>query len=143
MARSAANPGVVSQYIEEGTLLRLATDSVALVSNRSAKKALTIYRERWQIETMFKAFKSHGFNYEQTHLRHQERLWKLTALLAIAFIWAYRIGHFIHTRVKPIRVKKHGRKLYSIFTVGFRFLKRALFQRDEDIILCFQKLSCT
>jgi len=42
------------------------------------------YKERWQIETMFKAMKSSGFYLEDTHLTDLERLSKLLAVVAIA-----------------------------------------------------------
>jgi len=50
---------------------------------------------RWQIETMFRAFKSSGFNMEDTHLIDIKRISKLVAIVCIAFTWAYRIGIFI------------------------------------------------
>jgi len=33
--------------------------------------------KRWQIETLFKAFKSSGFNIESTHVTDQKKLEKL------------------------------------------------------------------
>ena len=35
---------------------------------------LDFYKQRWQIETMFKAFKTAGFNIENTHLTDYYRL---------------------------------------------------------------------
>lgn len=55
-------------------------------------QALEYYRERWQIESMLKAFKTAGFNLEATHLTQYERLDKLLMLNASAFVWAYKGG---------------------------------------------------
>ena len=45
-----------------------------LVSYCNAEEALDMYRQRWQIETMFKGLKSSGFNIEDSHVRSQERM---------------------------------------------------------------------
>lgn len=62
------------------------------------KKALNTYKVRWQIETLFKAFKSSGFNIEDTHLQKIDRHEKL---VMIAFVWCYNIGDYINA-IKPI-----------------------------------------
>lgn len=55
-------------------------------------QTLTVYKYRWQIETMFSALKTSGFNLEDTHLNDLERISKLLSLLCIAFIWALYIA---------------------------------------------------
>ncbi|MHB9054834.1 MAG: transposase [Paludibacteraceae bacterium] len=47
--------------------------------------AQKIYKERWQIETAFRAMKTSGFNVEDTHLTDIERIKKLVAFVLIAF----------------------------------------------------------
>ncbi len=42
-------------------------------------------KQRWQIETMFKAFKTQGFNIEDTHLSDIGRIDKLVAVVSFAF----------------------------------------------------------
>ncbi|WP_152541922.1 hypothetical protein [Saccharicrinis fermentans] len=49
--------------------------------------------------------KSSGFNLEDTHLTDLERISKLLAALAIAFVWAYLAGIDKHENIKPIRIK--------------------------------------
>lgn len=44
-----------------------------------------IYKERWQIETAFRALITSGFNIEETHLQDIERIEKLFTLVIIAF----------------------------------------------------------
>ena len=52
-----------------------------LVSYCNAEESLEMYKQRWQIETMFKGFKSSGFNIEDSHVRIQERMTNLLPLL--------------------------------------------------------------
>ena len=47
------------------------------------------------------------------------------AVLAIAFCWAHKIGKW-QNEVKPIKIKKHGRKAISIFRRGLNILRRIL-----------------
>jgi hypothetical protein len=61
---------------------------------------------------MFRAMKSSGFNLEDTHLTDLNRISKLLAVVAIAFVWAYLAGIDKHLNIKPIRIKKHGRRAY-------------------------------
>ena len=75
----------------------VSKDGVAFVIIASYNREYDVlekYRERWQIETMFKAFKSSGFNLEDTHLTDTGRLSKMIGVICVAFIWAYRAGIF-------------------------------------------------
>ena len=70
-------------------------DFCILVSFNKPNEALIKYKQRWQIETLFRGLKSSGFNLEDTHVTHLERLEKLILLVMIAFVWCYKIGDFI------------------------------------------------
>ena len=48
-----------------------------LISYNKPEESLDAYKRRWQIETMFKAMKSAGFNIEDTHLTDLRRIEKL------------------------------------------------------------------
>ena len=87
---------------------RMQDDYLILLSNYEAQKdeILLTYSKRWEIETMFKAFKSQGFNLEDTHLTKKDRIEKLLALMAIAFVWSYIAGEFFE-RIEPIKLKKN------------------------------------
>ena len=115
-----------------------------VISFNNPQDALEIYKERWQIETAFKGLKSSGFNIEDTHLTDIERIEKLFALVTIAYTWAYVVGDFLHRYVKPIQIKKHGKKAKSIFKHGLSYVSSVLlnahFKDDIDI---FKFLSCT
>ena len=114
-----------------------------LVSYDKQQQSLLRYKERWQIETMFKAFKTNGFNLEDTHLRASERLDKLIATVSIAFSWAYKVGIWAHHHLKAIGVKKHGRRAHSYFSYGLRLIATALLAKPELLDTVTQVLSCT
>lgn len=114
-----------------------------IVSFNKPDQAQAAYKERWQIETAFKALKSSGFNVEDTHLTEIDRIGKLFSLLLVAFVWAYKAGVFLHS-ISPIKIKKHGRKAKSIFKYGLTFLANVLFLNDLDKFKeCCKFLSCT
>lgn len=114
-----------------------------IVSFNKPEQANSLYKERWQIETAFKALKSSGFNIEDTHLTEIDRINKLFAMVIVAFTWAYKAGIYLND-IKPIRIKKHGRKAKSIFKYGLVFLTNVLFSNNlENFKLCCKFLSCT
>ena len=97
-----------------------------LASFNKPDRANTTYKERWQIEMTFKALKSSGFNIEDTHLNHLDRIEKLLLMVIVAFTWAYRIGIHVHRNIKPIRSLKHGYKAKSIFKYGLETILSCL-----------------
>ena len=119
-------------------------DHLILVSFSRPDQALEQYRMRWQVETLFRGLKSSGFNIEDTHVVALERLEKLMLLVMIAFVWCYRIGDFIDTHLRPIKIKKHGRRAVSVCRYGLDYLSRVLMTgRNELNINVIQFLSCT
>lgn len=115
-----------------------------IISFNKPEDALDIYKERWQIETAFRALKTSGFNIEDTHLSEIERIEKLFALVTVAFAWAYLVGDYLHKYVKPIQVKKHGNKAKSIFKYGLTYIASVLLNAYfQDDIGVFKFLSCT
>jgi hypothetical protein len=108
-------------------------------------QALEFYKQRWQIETMFKAFKTAGFNLESTHLTDYDRLDKLLMLVALAFVWAYKVGIYQHKNIKQLKIKKHGRLEKSFFAYGLETLAQALLNAFVEAIhkLTLPFLSCT
>ncbi len=106
---------------------RLKDELLIVVTNKNPKKALEIYKIRWEIETLFACLKTRGFCFEDTHLTHPERIEKLIFVLCIAFCWSYRLGDMIE-EVKPIKIKKHGRKVKSLFRYGMDKIREILFE---------------
>ncbi len=106
-----------------------------IVSYDKQQQAMLKYKERWQIETMFKASKTKGFNIEDTHLTDIDRIDKLVAVVSIAFTWAYKAGIYVHEHIKPIVIKKHKRKAHSFFKYGLKFITDALLVHFEQLQL--------
>ena len=89
-----------------------------------------------------KALKSSGFNIEDTHLTDVARIEKLFALVLIAFTWAYKAGVYLDS-LCPIKTKRHGRKVKSLFKYGFNFIAKLLsnnnigeFEKYCKFLLC-------
>jgi hypothetical protein len=126
--------------------VRLADgDYVIVVTNRNPKQALASYAKRWQIECLFKALKSSGFDFEATHLKHLDRINTLLVVVSLAFLWALKVGEFIH-QLKPVPLKSHGRKQKSLFRTGLDHLRHLLANsttKSHDLDTCFRLLSCT
>lgn len=100
-----------------------------LISDQPLTHGRHIYGERWGIEVFFGALKSRGFNFEDTHLTKPERINTLIFILAIAFVWALKIGEFLleNGHQIPIKqLKKRKAKLKSIFRFGLDYLKHKL-----------------
>jgi transposase len=115
-----------------------------IVSFNKPEQAMEYYKQRWQIETLFRGLKSSGFNIEATHVTDLDRLKKLFSLTMIAFVWCYKIGDYLDDNVKRIKIKKHGRRAISVFKYGLDYLSKFLFTGVnplENNLFCF--LSCT
>jgi hypothetical protein len=128
-----------TKSIKEGKV-----DFCIIVSYNKPDEALEYYAKRWQVETLFRALKTSGFNLEDTHVTHPERLEKLIMLVMIAFVWCYKIGDFIDAQIKAIRIKKHGRRAISVFRYGLDYISKCLLSGINKYNLnLFQFLSCT
>ena len=120
-------------------------DILIIASFNKQDQAIINYKERWQIETMFRAMKTSGFNLEDTHLTDLERISKLIALVAVAFVWVYRIGLDKHINIKKIKIKKHGRMAFSFFKYGLIRIAHAILNTidNREFEKCIKILSCT
>jgi len=115
-----------------------------IISFNKPEESLEKYVKRWQIETLFKAFKSSGFNLEETHVTQIDRIEKLVLLVMLAFVWCYKIGDYIDTKIKAIRITKQGNRAVSIFKYGLDYLSRILISGTNQFkINIYQFLSCT
>ncbi len=115
-----------------------------IISFNKPDQAQAFYKQRWQIETCFRAMKSSGFDIEKTHLQEIDRIEKLILLVMIAFVWCYKVGIYLNLFVKPIVIKKHGRKAQSIFKYGLSFIAKLLLNSlSVDKIDVCSFLSCT
>lgn len=108
------------------TAMRLkSAELLVLAHSEVVADACAEYRHRWNIEVMFKGFKSGGFALESTRITDPDRLATLTAVLAIAFCAAYRAGEEAEIAV-PIPRKKHGYRQKSLFRTGLDKLRKCL-----------------
>lgn len=118
---------------------------IVLTNMPSPDKAIEAYRRRWEIETLFGSLKSRGFNLEDTHMSHPDKIATLVAILAIAFVWAFKVGEWLNS-ITPIKIKKHGRKSVSLFRKGLDFLADAILNypfRKKEFEMAFKFLACT
>ncbi|MEM1041788.1 MAG: transposase [Bacteroidota bacterium] len=114
-----------------------------LISNRCPNRAEVLYRQRWQIETMFGVLKGRGFDLEATHLAAPERIERLFGVLAVALVWVLSVGRW-RVLVRPARRASHGRPRRSLFRTGLDGLTRLLVHGESrQLRRTFQVLSCT
>ena len=114
-----------------------------LISFNKPEIALSRYRERWQIETCFRGMKSSGFNIEDTHLVHLERIEQLFGVMIISFTWAYLVGIKKDIEVKAIRILKTGNRAISVMKYGLEHIASVLLNpRRTQPFDIFKILSC-
>lgn len=116
-----------------------------IVSQHFNSEAIEEYAKRWEIETLFGCLKTRGFNFEDTHMTKPERLDKLLAIIVIAFAWAHLVGEWLHEQ-KPLKIKKHGRLIKSIFRNGLSKLRNIfanLNSKMNEFLFFAEFLSCT
>ena len=82
---------------------------------------INLYRRRWKIECAFACLKRKGFELEDTHLIHAERLETLMALVAITYAWAFIIGQL----APAPKTKANGYPANCRFTLGKQALIHA------------------
>lgn len=132
-----------------GMWLRQKRDQyLIVVSNRRFQGVLAdpigLYGQRWRIETLFGAMKSRGFDLEATHVCEPERSERLVGLVSVALAWVARVGEELAAQI-PIAVKRHGRRVVSVFWYGLDHLRRLLPGRchPTEFKRCLRVLSCT
>jgi hypothetical protein len=122
------------------TCLQLEREQLLVVSNiKIGELALIAYKQRWGIERAFKALKKSGFWMEETHITDLEKLGKLMAILSIALAVAV-LGGKIKNSIMPIRLKKHGRPQWSVFTYGLDWLISAFIHKNDAFLRKLHRL---
>lgn len=120
-------------------IMRLHSGEIlALAYSSKPKHALAAYRQRWTIETLFANLKTKGFNLEDTHITNDQKLSTLLAVLALALTLCVRTG-VASARIRPVPVKKHGRKACSIFAIGLGALRKIAAAVEPDQVIAFLK----
>lgn len=105
---------VVLTRTDQGEPLIVASNATA------ASRILKGYRKRWKIECLFRALKTKGFRLENTHMTRPTHVTRLLCLLTLAYVWSVLVGIDQDTALKT-----HGRRAWSVVTLGLRALVRA------------------
>lgn len=69
-----------------------------------------LYRKRWCIESCFQNLKGRGFDLEKSHLKADEKLSKLVALVSIAYGLVVSTGVFYHQKVQSLKKRNMATK---------------------------------
>lgn len=102
-----------------------------LVTNREeVHQTVTLYKQRWSIETAFGFLKSKGFDLETTRLKQPERMQRLMGVLCLCLLWALLVGHE-RQKIKATVFKKHGQRAISLFRRGLDHLQHLFINADE------------
>lgn len=125
------------------------TQYLIVASGEQNKYAIEEYKTRWQIETMFGCLKSRGFNFEETHLTHREKISKLLMLLGLGLCLAMLMGEFQVETIKQVKMKlkKNMRYAKSLFRIGLDALQNLLFnyhkpKKYRELGIFIRLLSC-
>jgi hypothetical protein len=125
---------------------RLAMDRTNWKFGETNINVLTfrIYKQRWQLETAFRAMKLSGFNIEDIHLSCLYRLEKLFSHVMVAFAWAYVVRIYVNDNIKLNRIKNDGKRIKSLFKYGLETIAN---YHNNPLAICnfniFEFLSCT
>lgn len=104
---------------------RAFKEPVCLLTNQEiGQMAIGYYRKRFKIETLFKDFKSEGFNLHKSKMTDPERLNRLIMVCALAYLWLIGMGVTIYTKKSWLkRVYKVQKDTLNLFTHGKRLYK--------------------
>jgi hypothetical protein len=124
--------------LEDGSFLILASRGV------DPESMFELYRQRWDIETLFGALKSRGFDLEATHLTEPDRIRKLLGVLALTYSWTRIVGLDRKRREGPPRECANGYPEKSLFRYGLDRLRELLvnwYRMREELDRCIQVLT--
>ena len=129
------------EYALDGHLLYFAGtrstdgDLVIIMSNQNqGAKILNIYRKRWTIELMFKHCKNNGFNLEDTHLIHLDRIEKLLAVVGSALLLCFKACEKEEKKKPTPHKKTVNTPAFSTFRRGFDYVRRLLFRARQKAL---------
>ena len=138
--------------------MRLEDDLLIVACDDKPRVGLKAYGLRWgsdharrcilwsRIETFFGNSKTRGFHFEDTHLTQKKKLSLLMGMIALATLWALRVGEALEVSKGVLRRKSHGRLAESLFRVGLDFLRGLIFdgllgRRENQMV--FRVMTCT
>lgn len=94
---------------------------IYLVSNvEEANEVMSLYKNRFSIETIFGDIKSRGFNLQKVRVSDPDMLQNLLIVVCLAFLIVFTLG-LNKAKVKVSRIIRKDRvDAYSVFQIGFR-----------------------
>ncbi|MDY2631086.1 MAG: transposase [Clostridium sp.] len=122
------------------------TDDVCFIANNiSEPYAIREYKKRFDIEEMFRDFKSNGFNLEDTWSNdiHYSKMLYFCVCIAYSYIISLGVSCTKDKKNNLLGVTKNlkGKKIriYSLFTTGIKWFKRAYYSCEKKYYLktCF------
>lgn len=116
-------------------VLRLENqDLLVILCDSKPGSVLGRYKLRWNIELLFAALKTRGFDFEKTHITDPIKTERLLSLVVIALVWCHRIGEFVSS-VEPLKFKETvGCTVLSVFRYGLDCLRGLLLSGDSSLI---------
>lgn len=116
-------------------------DTWYIANNLDKAQAIREYKKRFEIEEMFKDFKSGGFNLESIGSKNIQYIKMMYLCISISYSLMISIGTFCSKNkknkqlysVKNIKYKKV--RTYSIFRTGLRWFKRCLYEDRKKYYL--------
>jgi len=137
--------GAESTPVQVG-VKRLEDNSFLILASRGVdpNSIFDLYRQRWDIETLFAALKSRGFDLEATHLTEPDRVRKLLGVVALTYSWTRIVGLDRKRREGPPRKCANGYPEKSLFRYGLDRLKELLtnwYRMQEELSRCVEALA--
>jgi hypothetical protein len=133
---------VVGKRFSDGSMLILAAHG--LEGEVGMESIFEAYRKRWEIETLFAALKSRGFDPEATRSIRPERIRKLLGILAFAYIWARLAGLDREHREGPPKRCSNGHPAKSFFRYGLDRLRELVsnsWRMQTELARCLRALT--
>ncbi len=126
--------------------MRLADgDYLIVYSDRYLFRSQALYTHRWQIETLFGAFKSRGFDLEGCGLTHHVRVRRLLFILSMSLIWALETGQWLLKsgyKIPTRKLRDQCQALLILFRHGLDELRDKVLS-GRSISHLVPLLSCT
>ena len=114
---------------------KLYENPLYLVSSLdNAPDIMFAYRKRFAIETLFKDFKSRGFNLHKTRITHELSIINLIMVACLAFYFLMDFGYRNENNPLKIKVQRIDKNVNSIFSFAQAFLQ---YLCDENLDFSF------
>lgn len=100
--------------------------------------ACSLYRRRTWFEEGNRDEKSYGFDWQKSRVWRADHAERLLLVMALAMLWLLSLGYQLLRSGQRTRFEPRGRRLYSLFQLGWRWMEWALLRGDPvPTLLCF------